>query len=544
MRNGFSTILILIIAVLFLAGAGGFVFLDKKVEKSETNDKKYFETKNGQSREQKNNFFSDQEKHEIFREGTLIPEITPLRVSPLPPPSVSKSSPIILPTPQQSIPEVAPLTQPAATPLTSPTHTSQFPTATQIAEFSDWANGRGITLQAVSASVDDMYYNRYNPAAHNISLGKISGLMTAHYALKNLPGFILDTMRDKTIYFSTSNERPYTNLTGDYGGTLKNTKAGFILTQPISEDATLHELGHIVGYHGIEGLYGFAAPFADLKKEYDELFDTIGVSYPPPATPKGYISSYATANKAENFAEHFAYYVFHASQFKAKMAGDDLLTKKYDFFDKKIFLPSENRQITADCENNTSPVFTNDITDISKVSYVVPPPTMGSGPSLKTHSYIGTNGQRVPVLAPTDIVLKAGSHSVGGPYGLEFQVSCEVNIRFGHITEPLDSIKNLLPKEPQLTSQTQEVSPIYFKAGDLIGYTTGTTAAGNWDFGAYDSSKNNRYISDPDWNWSDTYTKAVCPFDYFSPNLKLQYYSRFNSQTLGGNPPHGDSFCQ
>lgn len=415
---------------------------------------------------------------------------------------------------------------------------------TGIAEFSDWAVGRGIALQAVSASVDDMYYNRYAPAEHNIALEKISGLTTAYYALKNLPGRLLDVMRDKTIYFSTANDRPYTNLTGDYGGTLKNTKPGFILTQPISKDATLHEFGHIVGYHGIEGLYGFAAPFSDLKEEYDELFDTMGINYPPIETPRGYISSYATANKAENFAEHFANYVFRAGNFKTKMAGDALLTKKYDFFEKKLFLPLENRRFTAACKKNTSPVFTNNITDISKVSYIVPPPTMGSGPSLKTHSYIGTNGQRVPIYAPADIVLKAGSHYVYGPYGLDFQVSCEVSIRFGHITDPVDSIKNLLPKEAQPDSRTQEVSPVYFKSGELIGYTTGTPAAGNWDFGAYDSSKNNRYISDPDWNYSDTYTKAVCPFDYFSPNLKSQYYARFNPQILGGNPPHGEPFCK
>ncbi|MBI1839114.1 MAG: hypothetical protein HYR95_02385 [Candidatus Colwellbacteria bacterium] len=198
---------------------------------------------------------------------------------------------------------------------------------------------------------------------------------------------------------------------------------------------------------------------------------------------------------------------------------------------------------TPNCISNPSPTFTNHITDTSKVSYVAPPPTMGSGPSLKTHSYIGTNGANVPVYAPAAMTLKAGSHSVGGPYTFEFQISCEVTVRFGHVTNPVDTIKTLLPSEPQSGSQTQELSPISFAAGELIAYTTGTAIASNWDFGVYNSAVSNRYASDPNWNNSTTYTTAVCPFDYFSPFLKSAYTAKFNSAILGGNPPHGVSFC-
>lgn len=427
--------------------------------------------------------------------------------------------------------------------LEPPTDPSRkLPDAAQSAEFMNWANGRGIALQAITAGVDDLYYNRYELAQHNISLSKIPGLTVAYSALRNIPGSVLEVMRGKTIYFSTSSDRPYANLTGDYGGTLKNTKAGFILTQPMSEESTIHEFGHIVGYHGIEGLYGFSSPFSDLKTDYDALFDTGGIAYPPSATPKGYISSYATANKAENFAEHFAYYVSKAGEFKLKAIGDDLLAKKYDFFNTKLFLPQEKRQ--TNCQSNTSPVFTSHITDISKVNYIVPPPTMGAGPSLKPHSYIGTDGQKVPIFAPADATLKSGSHYIDGPYTVELQISCEVTIRFGHVTDPIDVIKNLLPAEPQPDSRTQGLKAIVFKAGDLLGYTTGTSKAGNWDFGVYNSATSNRYANDPDWNNSSTYTTAVCPFDYFASDLKTLYYSRFNPQRLGGNPPHGASFCQ
>lgn len=196
------------------------------------------------------------------------------------------------------------------------------------------------------------------------------------------------------------------------------------------------------------------------------------------------------------------------------------------------------------CERNPFPVFTNDITDISMVNYIGPPPTMGAGPSLKTHSYIGTDHARVPVYAPTAMTLESGSHSVGGPYMVEFRVSCEVRVRFGHMTEPVEAIKKLLPAEPKPDSRTEELAPVIFAAGDLIGYTTGTDVAGNWDFGVYNSTVRNRYADDADWSNSATYTTAVCPFDYFPASLKASYVLKFNSAALGGNPPHGESFCK
>ena len=141
------------------------------------------------------------------------------------------------------------------------------------------------------------------------------------------------------------------------------------------------------------------------------------------------------------------------------------------------------------------------------------------------------------------MTLESGSHYVGGPYMVEFRVSCEVKVRFGHITEPIEAIKKTLPSEPKTDSRTEELSPLAFAAGDLIGYTTGTDLAGNWDFGVYNSTVRNRYTDDPAWNNSTTYTTAVCPFDYFPAGMKSAYVAKFNSAALGGNLPHGEPFC-
>ncbi|PIZ45807.1 hypothetical protein COY32_04620 [candidate division WWE3 bacterium CG_4_10_14_0_2_um_filter_41_14] len=196
------------------------------------------------------------------------------------------------------------------------------------------------------------------------------------------------------------------------------------------------------------------------------------------------------------------------------------------------------------CYSNVSPTFSSPITDMASISYVVAPPTMGSGPNLKTHGYIGTNGARVPIYAPTAMTLSSGAYYMGGPYTLEFKASCEVTVRFGHVTEPVASILATLPQTPSTSSATSELTPISFATGELIAYTTGTSQAGNWDFGVYNSATSNRFASDPAWNTSSVYTTAVCPFTYFLPDIKTQYYAKFNSTILSGNPPYGDTFCQ
>lgn len=209
--------------------------------------------------------------------------------------------------------------------------------------------------------------------------------------------------------------------------------------------------------------------------------------------------------------------------------------------------PNNPAASNTSCKSNVKPVFTHHITDVKKVNYVVPPPTIGAGPSLKTHGYMGTDHARVPVYAPIDMVLNTGAYFEGGPFWLGFEVSCEVTLRFGHITEPIQTIRDIFPSTPAAPndSRDQQIkNKISFKAGDLIGYTTGTSQAGNWDMGIYNSATSNKYKGDPTWGNSWVYTTAVCPFDYFLPELKAVYYSKFDSQAMPGNPRDGESFCK
>lgn len=184
------------------------------------------------------------------------------------------------------------------------------------------------------------------------------------------------------------------------------------------------------------------------------------------------------------------------------------------------------------CVSNPNPTFTHHPTDISKITAVTPPPSLIQG-HLKAHGYLHTTG-RVPVYAPADSRLLNGVFYTeeggrpGGEYSLDFQVSCEIGYRFDHISEPNPEIIAALGmNEPAPTSHTQRLNPpIEYKAGDLIGYTEGTVY-GVWDFGVYNSNVRNQFADNPEWNTSQIYITAVCPFDYFSDEMRAVYESHY-----------------
>lgn len=232
--------------------------------------------------------------------------------------------------------------------------------------------------------------------------------------------------------------------------------------------------------------------------------------------------------------------LLESSQPNSKLKKHEETTSIADRF-KKIFggEPFEEK-----CLSNPKPIFTHHITDTSKIINIVIPPNVIAG-DLKTHSYIETDHARVPIYAPVDMTLDTGSYYVSGPYRLDFKVSCEVTVRFMHITEPIEAIRAVFPDEPGSDSRDQPIkNKINFKKGDLIGYTTGTNLAGNWDFGVYNASTKNKYAENEKFNFSTIYTTATCPFDYFSEELKIEYTKKYNQRLNSGAKPDGESFCK
>lgn len=195
------------------------------------------------------------------------------------------------------------------------------------------------------------------------------------------------------------------------------------------------------------------------------------------------------------------------------------------------------------CESNVSPTFLYPIVDPQFITNIVPPPNFhkASG-DLKTHSYINTTKVGIPIYAPIDMKLYRGAHYVGGPYFLDFRVSCEVMLRIAHI-DPIEKIKKLFPSEPQFDSKSGELGEqMAFKAGEIIAYIyqdVGVLSVG-LDFGVYNSTQPNRYK--PDYT-SEIHNTAICPYDYFPEDLESQYRSKFDLIGQEGLKKDDPSFC-
>ena len=112
---------------------------------------------------------------------------------------------------------------------------------------------------------------------------------------------------------------------------------GLIIEQGKLKRSVIHELGHIVDSHGIQGKYDDKRNiFSSLINTRNELFQ-VDSQNDVQTIPKGHLTHYSLINSRENFAEHFAFYVIYPDEFRDKMNNDPLLKSKYEFFRDYIF---------------------------------------------------------------------------------------------------------------------------------------------------------------------------------------------------------------
>lgn len=176
------------------------------------------------------------------------------------------------------------------------------------------------------------------------------------------------------------------------------------------------------------------------------------------------------------------------------------------------------------------PTLTADITDFAKIRMITAPGS-GSSEGPKGHSFIWTDGARVPVYAPVAGVYDSGSLSKDHPtpeskaqYLLFFRVkgSCGYQFKFDHIDEPVESIRSQLLSEPKISDSrgTPATNPVEFNAGELIGYTSGNIPSGNWDFGLYNMNKEGALKAH---GCSATHCNSVCWPDFYAVGKREAY---------------------
>ncbi len=214
----------------------------------------------------------------------------------------------------------------------------RFATSQELEELKRWAQDYQIQLQGLKKSVRELYSVGFDENSDGISLAEVPGVAVVLKGARRIPRQAMVPMRGKTFYVSVLEERPHIIIKGNLGGKLPGVEDGIVVTQPITTVSVVHQFGHIVGFFGIEGLYGGNYPnLARLRTEYDVLFETANR---PPSTgnvPGGYLTSFATKNKAENFAEHITAYILDAAEFRRKSLSDHKLKEKYEFFRQSIF---------------------------------------------------------------------------------------------------------------------------------------------------------------------------------------------------------------
>ncbi len=188
-------------------------------------------------------------------------------------------------------------------------------------------------------------------------------------------------------------------------------------------------------------------------------------------------------------------------------------------------------------------VFSKDITDLSRISQITPPGFTVQNGDLKTHSYLWIgDGKEVPIYAPADARLVAGAHyseSGMSQYHLLFEVACDTEFKFDHFLNPIDDIKKVFSSQTQTDTRTSPpTAALVFKAGDLLGYTSGTPQAHNWDFGLYYRAQtNSKYTGNQKAYGSDHY--AICPYEFFPQDKKSAYVALFNRAQFPSDPIGG-----
>lgn len=206
----------------------------------------------------------------------------------------------------------------------------------------------------------------------------------------------------------------------------------------------------------------------------------------------------------------------------------------------------EQNVIQTEDKNCEKPVFTAYFVDpklIQKVGQIGV--VHGSGQFVVERSYVSfldkPENQKISIYAPTDMILTTGAYYKAPPpandpnfdeekalpdYVMEFDAGCGVQITFAHLKGAVPSIAEQLPNL-QSDSRTNQLKPVEFKAGDLVGYFIQNSGVAGIDFIVRDEEVTNQFANQErhTFGYGSTFLHAVCPYDYYEENKKQEYYN-------------------
>ncbi len=206
----------------------------------------------------------------------------------------------------------------------------------------------------------------------------------------------------------------------------------------------------------------------------------------------------------------------------------------------------ETKTESEDC----SPTFTKTFTDLTKIDSIQPIGQITAASFGRSYITI-SEGKEVPVYVPADATLTSAVYAYRGPdvdygeYGFWFDAGCGVTFLLDHLDKAAEKFKKLAPSEPSKTTQADNKISVKVKAGELLGYTNGTEQARTFDFLVQDENNEIFHINPERWTW-DQSLKSVCPYDFYTKDLKDEFYSKIGVMNMGqfqkaescGSPSH------
>lgn len=209
-------------------------------------------------------------------------------------------------------------------------------TEKEIQTLMSWASQNEIVLTGITRSVRILYEDGLQPEQDFTEIPEVPGVWQIDETLSMIPKTLIEILRNRTIYVSTVAEPSFTVIKGNKEGKLKNVNEGIILTQPITPRSILREFAHFLDFQGIQGLsVPRDAQLFGLRDKYRAVFSST-VPYTK-EIPEGYMTSLATTNTFENFAEHFTAYILDGDSFRVRASKEPKLAEKYIFLRDQLF---------------------------------------------------------------------------------------------------------------------------------------------------------------------------------------------------------------
>ncbi|MFZ4461206.1 MAG: hypothetical protein ACOYN2_01310 [Patescibacteria group bacterium] len=151
----------------------------------------------------------------------------------------------------------------------------------------------------------------------------------------------------------------------------QTTDAGVSMTVAIPTESEflkvfVHELGHIVDLHFLKSGVLTSDPS-------DQFYEYSWVEYNQKKkgmTVSDFVSGYALTNKYEDFAESFAFYVFHNDEFRKRAAKNQTLALKYNFLAEKVFASAEFQGTSFEKQSIASYIWDTTKIEINTKKYL------------------------------------------------------------------------------------------------------------------------------------------------------------------------------